>query len=467
MAITTIDGLVETQQTPNTGDTIMITQSGALVFGGRAVNTSGADVIVNNSGDLFGGVRSTGQGLSITNSGVMSGDDNTVVSVSAGGDLPANMTLTNTGVIQSAGDTGPTIIAQSGGNLIQNSGEIIAFEDSAILLFASVDSTPGGHANRIVNTGTIVGGAFRASTGAVFQQSSIITGEDKDVLINSGTLIGDVFMGFSDDTFDGRGGTVFGIVHGGFNDDLYIIDDASIALQEDQNQGVDTVETYVNYTLEDNFEILELGGADDIDGTGNDQQNTLSGNAGNNRLAGGGSRDLIDGGAGDDDIDGGRGNDVIDGGDGNDTIAGRSGNDVIDGGEGDDFIFGGLGADNMSGGDGNDTLKGGLGSDTMDGGAGADSFVFTRVADSIGGVSDVIANFEVGVDRLDLTGLVSGGMDVNIRGGFTGNGQASLRTFENSFGDTIVFVDADGDGGTDMRIEIDLVTGLTGSDFAA
>ena len=119
----------------------------------------------------------------------------------------------------------------------------------------------------------------------------------------------------------------------------------------------------------------------------------------------------------------------------------------------------------MTGGDGDDTLKGGAGADTLDGGAGQDIFVFSKVSDSPGGGSDRINNFEVGQDTLDFTQLVSGTMEVNILGGFSGGGQASLRTFENSYGDTIVFVDADGDGGTDMRIEVNLVTGLTETDF--
>ncbi|MDF0596806.1 calcium-binding protein [Psychromarinibacter halotolerans] len=464
MAISTITGLVETQQTPGANDTILITDGGALVFGDEAVLTSGDDVVVTNNGDLFGGIRSTGLGLTVTNNGVMSATDVNVVDVGSNGSSVSNLTLTNTGIIQSAGDTGPTIITQRGGNVIHNSGEIIGFEDTAILLFAATTSVAGGDANRIVNTGTIVGGTFRSNSGALFQHGSIQTSEDQDVVINSGTLVGNVFLGFGDDIFDGRGGTVVGKVNGSFNDDLYIIDDASIQLEENENLGTDTVRTYVSYALEDNFEILELGGADDIDGTGNGLQNEIAGNDGNNRLSGGGSRDLIDGRGGHDVIDAGRGDDIVDGGEGDDTIAGRSGIDQLNGGEGNDWIFGGLGADLIDGGDGNDTLIGGQGADELTGGSEQDVFVFARLSDSPNGVGDTITDFETGIDAIDLSGLSGGGLDLSIGGSFTGNGP-SARTFENSFGDTVLRIDVDGDGSTDMRVDILGVQGLTLADF--
>jgi Ca2+-binding RTX toxin-like protein len=80
--------------------------------------------------------------------------------------------------------------------------------------------------------------------------------------------------------------------------------------------------------------------------------------------------------------------DVIDGKDGNDLIYGNAGNDVLKGGDGHDVLFGG---------DGNDRLEGGDGIDLLTGGAGRDTFVFGR-----GGDADIITDFEVGTDRLQL-----------------------------------------------------------------
>ncbi|PPB79546.1 hemolysin type calcium-binding protein, partial [Albidovulum inexpectatum] len=80
------------------------------------------------------------------------------------------------------------------------------------------------------------------------------------------------------------------------------------------------------------------------------------------------------------------------------TIQGTSGADVLIGGAQDDLVCGGSGNDTLSGGSGNDILYDGIGSDVMRGGAGADLFVL-----SPDGELDVIEDFQVGLDRLDLT----------------------------------------------------------------
>lgn len=77
----------------------------------------------------------------------------------------------------------------------------------------------------------------------------------------------------------------------------------------------------------------------------------------------------------------------------NDTINGMGGNDVLLGLSGDDLLRGG---------DGNDLLDGGIGNDTLVGGAGRDTFVLGLRP----GV-DAIADFEVGLDKLRLTGGLS------------------------------------------------------------
>jgi hypothetical protein len=83
-----------------------------------------------------------------------------------------------------------------------------------------------------------------------------------------------------------------------------------------------------------------------------------------------------------------------------DQISGNRWADTLTGTDLDDVILGFDGNDILIGGDGNDRIIDGKGADTMTGGNGADIFVFrqdTRM--------DTVTDFEVGIDKLDLTGF--------------------------------------------------------------
>ena len=152
------------------------------------------------------------------------------------------------------------------------------------------------------------------------------------------------------------------------------------------------------------------GGNDDLrGGTGDD---TIFGNAGDDKLHGGDGDDQLSGDEGSDNMMGGTGNDVMHGGTGDDKLQGQTGDDTMDGGEGKDYLNAGEGDDVIDGGDGNDKIVGGKGSDVIEGGAGndhmwggnwwkdgsADTFVI-----SAGSGKDMIHDFEVGIDKLDLS----------------------------------------------------------------
>ncbi|WP_368040320.1 calcium-binding protein, partial [Ruegeria atlantica] len=107
----------------------------------------------------------------------------------------------------------------------------------------------------------------------------------------------------------------------------------------------------------------------------------------------------------------GSGNDIVLGGGGNDTIFGNAGNDVLRGDDGDDHLHGGNGNDILVGGNGDDRLYGGSGRDRLDGnnasdvltgGSDADVFVFHTQWDT---GNDIITDFELGVDELEMRGL--------------------------------------------------------------
>jgi len=142
---------------------------------------------------------------------------------------------------------------------------------------------------------------------------------------------------------------------GGGGNDTYIIDNVGDVIIEDENEGTDSVLSSVTFTLSDNVENLTLTGKAAINGTGNNQANTITGNAAANTLGGG------------------QGDDTLDGGAGNDTL---------------------------SGGDGVDLLIGGLGNDLLTGGDGADKFRFDK---ALGKTNiDTITDFVTGIDRIEL-----------------------------------------------------------------
>lgn len=102
---------------------------------------------------------------------------------------------------------------------------------------------------------------------------------------------------------------------------------------------------------------------------------------------------------------GASGNDTLTGGVGDDTLWGGVGADVLSGGGGNDSISGGTGNDSLLGGTGDDTLLGGTGADSLTGGTGADRFSAANVAEFQG---DVIADFQIGTDRIDLSVIAAG-----------------------------------------------------------
>ena len=152
------------------------------------------------------------------------------------------------------------------------------------------------------------------------------------------------------------------------------------------------------------------GGNDKL--RGGDGEDSLHGGGGDDTLHGGNDDDQLHGDFGNDRLFGGKGDDTAMGGEGKDHLVLGKGDDLAQGGDGRDYLHGQDGADSLSGGSDADKLVGGDGADTLEGGAGddhlwggtwwqdgdADTFVT-----SAGNGRDMIHDFEVGHDVIDLS----------------------------------------------------------------
>lgn len=85
------------------------------------------------------------------------------------------------------------------------------------------------------------------------------------------------------------------------------------------------------------------------------------------------------------------------GGDSIDIMLGLAGVDTLNGGAGDDILVGGQG---------DDILIGGLGNDILTGGEGSDLFTFSNDVLSVTSSQDVIKDFHLGEDKLDLSDIM-------------------------------------------------------------
>ncbi|MDD5333962.1 MAG: hypothetical protein PHS32_09460, partial [Rhodoferax sp.] len=155
------------------------------------------------------------------------------------------------------------------------------------------------------------------SNTTVNTNDEIVTGAGNDT-INAGLGSDRVDGGAGDDLLDGGSGS--DTLIGGTGNDTYVVDVLTDVVTELANEGTDTVQTGISYTLAalPNVENLTLTGVAAINGTGNAENNLLVGNGAANNLSGGAGNDTLDGGLGNDTLVGGAGNDILDGGEGSD-----------------------------------------------------------------------------------------------------------------------------------------------------
>ncbi len=286
---------------------------------------------------------------------------------------------------------------------------------------SSVSYTLSANVENLTLTGTLA----ISGGGNELDNSLVGNGAANTLLGGAGndTLSG----GAGNDTLDGGAGN--DSMSGGAGDDTYFVDALSDAVVENANDGADTVQTSITYTLAANVEnLVLLNTVTATDGTGNELANRIVGSASNNVLNGGAGADTLIGGRGDDTyvVDDAGDSVVESANEGTDavrssityvlpsdvenlTLTGGNGIDgtgnslanVLVGNAAANSLRGEFGLDILEGGGGDDLLYGGFGIDIARFSGSSDGYAFS-VSDDLVRVTDIdAANGDDGVDTLD------------------------------------------------------------------
>jgi serralysin len=331
-------------------------------------------------------------------------------------------------------DTNETFFGLGGNDVIDGGGGIDEVRYDR-------DINPGGAGGVTVDLsqGAAIDGFGRVDTlmniewvrGSMFED--MLTGDGNNNRLRGEQGNDTLSGGAGSDILAGGGGNDFlnggagdDMMDGGDGNDIFIVAAAGDVTVEGEDQGTDTVRTYINWVLSDNVERLEMLGSA-AQGTGNSLNNTLVGNS----LA-----------------------------------------NVLNGAGGNDSLVGGAGNDTLNGGDGNDTLIGGAGTDSLSGGAGLDQFIFQAISDSPVGPSlrDTINGFAHGADLISLSGIdanlpAAGDQAFSFIGKSAFSGAAGQLRYSAYGNVCLLDGDINGDKLADFQIAVNGTHWMTGTDF--
>ncbi|MDD5160514.1 MAG: cadherin-like domain-containing protein [Sulfuricurvum sp.] len=378
---------------------------------------------------LFGVTGINGFGNNLDNT-IIGNKDNNILESGAGNDVLDGGAGTDT----LKGGTGEDIyiVDTTTDSIVENASEGIDTVQS------SVTYTLGANLENLTLTETA------AINGTGNSSDNILIGNSANNVLTGGA---------GNDTLDG--GTGNDTLMGGTENDTYVVDTTTDSIVENANEGTDTVQSSVTYTLSANVENLTLTGTAAITGIGNSLNNALIGNSANNSLNGGTGADTMMGGAGNDtyyvdNID----DKVIE------TTTATSG---IDAGGSDQVIstvswtlgdyvetlrLNTTNAVNATGNSLNNVIYAGAGNNVMDGGAGTDTLSYYYATAGVeanlslttaqltgGSGSDTILNFE------NLYGSTYADTLVGDSVNNTLNGNLGADTMMGATGDDIYIVD--------------------------
>jgi Ca2+-binding RTX toxin-like protein len=503
----TLTGSAAINGTGNAVDNILTGNSGANVLDGGL----GADALAGGPGDDTYMIYDTGD--SVTESASEGVDTvQSSITYTLGANVE-NLTLTGWDPIAALGNNlSNTLIGNDGSNtLIGYDGDDTLYGGAgADVLFGgdgkdtldggSFDDTlNGGAGDDILNGGTgadaMFGGAgndnysvdivndviteyFNEGTDAV--QSSVTyslganvenltltgiaavngTGNADNNVLTGNSAVNTLSGGAGNDTLDGAAGG--DTLIGGLGNDTYVVDNTGDAVTENMNEGTDTVQSSISYTLSANVENLTLTGTSAINGTGNALGNTLIGNSAANTLTGGAGNDtyLVD-----------NTGDVVTelAGEGTDTV--QSSVTYTLSANVENLTLTGTAAINGTGNALNNVLTGNSAANILTGGAGNDTYVVDHVGDVVTEnaaegtdrvQSSISYTLSSNVENLTLTGgAVINGTGNELNNSMTGN--AAANTLSGGAGDDTL----NGAGGGDTLFGgagNDTLNGASGAD---
>ena len=547
----------------NTANNTLDGGSGADVLKGGLGNDSyiidnTADVMVENAGEGTDTVQSAFtftlathfENLTLTGNAALNGTGNSVANTIIGntakntlnGGLGADVLIGGLGddsyIVDDAGD----VVVENtgeGADTVQSSVTFTLASNVENLILTGTDAI-NGTGNTLANTiiGNTANNTLDGGSGADFLRGSL--GDDSYVVDNTGDVIWEnagegtdtvqssvnftLATYFENLTLTGtaalngtgnsvantiigntanntlNGGSGADLLKGGLGDDSYVVDNIGDVVVENADEGTDTVQSSVGFTLVSNVENLTLTGTAGIYGTGNTLANTIIGNIASNFLNGGSGADLLKGGLGSDFYVVDDAGDVVveNVGEGTDTVQSSVGFTLVSNVEnltltGTAGIYG-IGntlANTIIGNFANNTLNGGSGADFLAGGFGDDSYVVDDVGDVVSEYygdgtdsvqSSVTFTLASNVENLTLTGTVAisgfgnslantliGNVANNFLSGGSGNdiviGGAGDDTLDGGSGiDTAQYADASAAVSINLSLNTAQNTGGAGND---